>query len=61
VTAPTKSDRAEFKGFCEQATDAQLANIEAKERKANRRVYATIAARVAFKRQVKVWYGEASK
>jgi len=42
----TKRDRAEFRAYCEQCTDAQLRNVYAKEILARRQGYAQIARNV---------------
>lgn len=42
MTSPTEHDRADFRRFCEQASDRQLPYIYEKERAAGRRVYAAI-------------------
>jgi hypothetical protein len=39
----SKSDLEDFRGFCRNATDAQLWNIYEKERSAGRRAYANVA------------------
>lgn len=41
--APTQGERADFAGFCRNATDTQLVAIIAKESAARRLVYARIA------------------
>lgn len=52
--APTQSDLADFRLFCQQATAAQLANIYRKERDARRMKYAEVAASVAADRGLEV-------
>lgn len=39
----TQHEREDFAGFCRNATDSQLEEIERKERDAGRRAYANIA------------------
>jgi len=45
-----KRDRDEFALFCKQATDQQIVNIYWKERDANRKDYARIAAQEMTRR-----------
>jgi hypothetical protein len=48
----SKSDREDFRGFCRNASDAQLPNIYEKERAAGRRTYATIAREEMHRRGI---------
>jgi hypothetical protein len=47
---PNKRDRAEFKAYLAVLNDAQVANVYAKETKANRKVYAELARYELFNR-----------
>lgn len=48
----TKTERADFRRYCEQCTDSQLRNVYAKERLARRIAYARIAQDVLFERGI---------
>jgi hypothetical protein len=43
MATPTQGERADFAAFCRNATDAQLVQIERKERTAKRVAFANIA------------------
>lgn len=53
----TAKDREEFRGFCMQATAAQVVQIYRKEKAAGRDDYAQIARWVAEQRGIELDYG----
>jgi len=50
----SKKDREDFAGYCRNCTDAQVRGVYEKEKKANRKVYAQIAADEAKRRGIEL-------